>query len=337
MSKEKKYNLKHIGKKFKNKQGFDVEIIDGGSKMEYCTVKITPDNELEPYVCEKNIQHALEGICPYPNKLYDALYLKKYGKVYKRYNRERIGETHKTTEGYDAEIIDGGLRHSHVTISIKGEGLQEYIKEDANYRNVIIGNVKYPYHPSVCGIGYYGIGKYKSRENHKSTKACEKWRSMLGRCYSDKCHVDAPTYRGVTVCPKWHNYQVFAEWFEEHYVEGYELDKDLLALPNTTKRYCENTCVFIPQVLNAFITTANSIGYSQRLSGRYTAGIGVNGKGMNLGTYDTPEEAYNAYKEARAEQALKWQLRMTKEWKHYLESDDKLISGKYQRAIDNIK
>jgi len=83
MSNEKKYNITWIGKKFKNKQGFTCEVIDGSNKKGYCTVKITPDNGLEPYVCEKTRRRTLEGICPYPSKLYDELYLKKFYKPYK--------------------------------------------------------------------------------------------------------------------------------------------------------------------------------------------------------------------------------------------------------------
>jgi len=336
MSNEKKYNLKHIGKKLKNKQGFDVEIIDGGSKMNYCIVKITPDNGLEPYVCEKTFTAILTGKCPYPNNLYDKLYLKKYGKPYKRYSRSRIGETYKTTEGYKCEIIDGGLQVGYVAISIKSEGLQEYIME-AQISHVRNGQVKYPYHPSVHDIGYVGVGKHKPSIKGKSTKVYEKWRSMMQRCYDPKTQDKHPTYKGITVCEKWHNFQNFAEWYEKYYVDGYELDKDLLSLPNVHKRYCENTCIFIPHALNTFLTSANSIGYYKQSSGRYQAMISVNGKNMSLGTYDTPEEASKVYKEARAEQALKWQLRMHKEWKRYLNSDDKLISGKYQRAINNIR
>jgi len=254
----------------------------------------------------------------------------------KRYNLKHIGKKIKNNQGFTCEVIDGGLRRNYATIRIKGEGLQEYITE-AHYDAVVRGNVKYPYHPSVCGIGYVGIGKYKSGENNKHTKAYEKWRGMVKRCYDPKELIKYQTYKDVTVCKKWYNFQNFAKWFEEYYVEGYELDKDLLSLPNTPKRYCDNTCIFIPQALNVFLTTIDSIGYYKRLSGRYQAVISVNGKGTCLGTYDTPEEAYNAYKEARAEQALKWKLRMTQEWKVYLKSNDKLISGKYQRAIDNIR
>jgi len=89
--------------------------------------------------------------------------------------------------------------------------------------------------------------------------------------------------------------------------------------------------------MKMFLTFVDSIGYYKQSSGRYQAMISVNGKRTGLGMYDTPEEASKAYKEARAQQALKWQLRMRKEWKVYLESDDKSISGKYQRTIDNIK
>jgi len=336
MSNEKKYNLKHIGKKLKNTQGFDVEVIDGSNKKGYCIVKITPDNELEPYVCEKTIKNTLEGICPYPNKLYDALYLKKFGKVYKRYNRANIGETHKTTEGYNVEVIDGGSRNNYVTMYIKGEGLQEYITETP-YDAVVKGQVKYPYHPSVCGIGYLGVGKHKPSIKRKNTKTYEKWNGMIHRCYNPKELIKHPTYKGVTVCSKWHNFQNFAEWYKDNYVDGYELDKDLLSLPNVHKRYCESTCIFIPHALNTFLTFIDSIGYHKLLSGRYQAVIGVNRVNMYLGVYDTPEEASKVYKEARAEEALKWKMKMVKEWKHHLESDDKLISGKYQRAIDNIR
>jgi len=253
-----------------------------------------------------------------------------------KYNRARIGETYKTSEGYNCKIIDGGLRRNYVTISINGDGLQEYIAETPYYA-VVIGNVKYPYHKSVCGIGYLGVGKHKRSIKRKSTKVYQIWKGMIQRCYSDKLHKKHKTYKGVTVCEKWYNFQNFAEWFEEHYIKGYDLNKGLLALPNHPKQYCESTCVFIPHALNTFLTAIDAIGYYKPLSGRYMARISVNGKIRHIGTYDTPEEASKVYKEARAEQSLKWKMRMTKEWERYLESKDKSISGKYQRAIDNIK
>jgi len=253
----------------------------------------------------------------------------------KKHGLKHIGKKFKSNQGCDVEVIDGSSKPGYVTISINGDGLQEYITETP-YNAVVKGKVKHPYHPSVCGIGYVGVGKYKSKENHKHTKAYEKWNGMIQRCYSDKLHKKHPTYKGVTVCSKWHNFQNFAEWFEEHYVEAYDLNKGLLALPNTPKQYCESTCVFISHALNTFLTSIGSIGYYKQLSGRYMARISVDGKIRRLGMYDTPEEASKAYKEARAQQALKWQLRMRKEWKVYLESKDKSISGKYQRAIDNI-
>jgi len=254
----------------------------------------------------------------------------------KTYSLKHIGETHKTIEGYNVEVIDGGLRPSYATICINCNGLQEYMTETP-YGAVVRGNVKYPYHPSVHGIGYIGVGKHKPSIKGKLTKAYEKWQGMIRRCYDPKILIKQPTYKGVTVCEKWHNFQNFAKWHEEYYVDGYELDKDLLSLPNIPKRYCENTCVFIPKELNMFIKTSNSIGYHKLVSGRYQAVIGVNGKRTGLGTYTTPEEASKVYKEARAERALKWKLRMYKEWKVYLESKDKSISGKHQRAIDNIR
>ena len=37
------------------------------------------------------------------------------------------------------------------------------------------GNVKCPYEPSICGIGYIGEGEYKVSENGKQTKCYNVW------------------------------------------------------------------------------------------------------------------------------------------------------------------
>lgn len=82
------------------------------------------------------------------------------------------------------------------------------------------------------------------------------WRSIIQRCYSEKFHRTNPTYRGTTVCREWLTFSNFKCWWVNNYKDGYQLDKDLLVLGNKT--YSPETCIFIPQWLNSFVTDNSS-------------------------------------------------------------------------------
>lgn len=58
--------------------------------------------------------------------------------------------------------------------------------EQVEYANFKKGNIKCPYERRVYGVGYIGEGKYKVKENGKTTKCYETWHSMLRRCYDEK-------------------------------------------------------------------------------------------------------------------------------------------------------
>lgn len=167
-----------------------------------------------------------------------------------------------------------------------------------------------PYDPTVYGVGYFGVGKYKSREvpeHHKKTKAYEIWRGMIKRCYSEKALAINPSYKGCSVCEEWHNFQVFAEWYINHEFYGldYELDKDLLVLGN--KVYSPETCSLIPSAINCLLHSNKKmrgkypIGVTES-KGSYLVQLSVNGENQRLGRYKTPEEAYIVYREAKERQ-----------------------------------
>ena len=124
---------------------------------------------------------------------------------------------------------------------------------DTGYRtttqavNINKGNVKDPMRPSTHGIGYIGVGIYKSK-----SKAYSIWTLMLYRCYSKKSLERNPAYGDCSVSKDWHNFQNFAKWYEENHKYGYELDKDLLVIGNRV--YSKGTCIFVPPKLNCFIT-----------------------------------------------------------------------------------
>ena len=81
---------------------------------------------------------------------------------------------------------------------------------------------------------------------------------------------------------------------------------------------CESACVFVPHEINSFfIDCGNARGeypigvYFNKTSGKFQAYCTVNSKQQHLGYFNTPEEAFAAYKpfkEALCKQlTLKWQ------------------------------
>jgi hypothetical protein len=103
----------------------------------------------------------------------------------------------------------------------------------------------------------------------------------------------------------------FKQWFDDKsngYVEGYDIDKDILVKGN--KVYSPNTCCFLPPEINkCFIRQKKSkhnlpIGVAKHSSGHYYARVNINGKLKHLGMFNTPTEAFNAYKIAK-EQYIK--------------------------------
>lgn len=79
-------------------------------------------------------------------------------------------------------------------------------------------------------------------------KAFSVWRSMLSRCYNPKYQEKEPSYIGCTVCDEWLRFSNFLKWFEDNYVEGYQLDKDIIHKGN--KVYAPEHCAFVPYEIN---------------------------------------------------------------------------------------
>ena len=153
------------------------------------------------------------------------------------------------------------------------------------------------------GVGYIGVGDFKPKLGGKNTKAYDTWNDMFKRCYNPKVHAKHPTYIGCTVAEEWHNFQVFAEWFENQYrADGWQLDKDLIFEGNKT--YSPETCTFVPRDLNLLLTDRrNERGNLPKgvalKNKKYQARINIEGVRQYLGVYSTPEEAFAVYKTAK--------------------------------------
>ena len=116
------------------------------------------------------------------------------------------------------------------------------------------GAVKDRLYPSVYGVGFVGIGAYQPSQNCKHTDQYKSWKRMLERCYSEKHKITHPSYKGWSVATEWHNFQNFAKWFDDNYVEGFHLDKDIKDDGN--RIYSSETCLFVSQADNSIKASA---------------------------------------------------------------------------------
>jgi hypothetical protein len=103
----------------------------------------------------------------------------------------RVGEKYTTNEGYSIEIVEC-FGSSNCTIEFDNGA----IIKNKEYKNIVKGVIKNPYHKSVFKIGYFGVGKYGIRTH---LKIYDTWCGMLERCYSEKEQERRPTYKGCSV------------------------------------------------------------------------------------------------------------------------------------------
>ena len=174
------------------------------------------------------------------------------------------------------------------------------------YKNFKNGQIKCPYERRYFNVGYLGEGKYMVSENRKLKQEYKIWYDMLRRCYDPKLHERYTTYENCKVEDYLLNFQHMGEWIENNYYEvpGEKmcLDKDILYKGN--KIYSRDTCIFVPQRINALFTKSdktrgkNPIGVHPTSSGNYQVHCCDGyGKQIPLGVYSTREEAFQVYKE----------------------------------------
>lgn len=212
-----------------------------------------------------------------------------------------------------------------------------WIAKNKQYDHFKKGEISCIYEKRTYGVGYTGKGKYKPRENGKITKCYKVWQNMLQRCYDDKLKEKYPTYNGCEVCESWHNFQNFAHWYENNYYEIPNeimcLDKDILSKGN--KVYSPETCVFVSKNINSLFVKCNKsrgdlpIGiYYNKQKGKYISHCNFGDGQKYLGSFNTPEEAFNTYKTAKE----KYIKQVADEYKEYIPR--KLYEAMYNYEVE---
>jgi hypothetical protein len=230
--------------------------------------------------------------------------------------KDRVGEIHLTNEGYEVEIVEC---FSAKNLTIRFD--TGVLLKNRCYRDIAIGAIKNPLHPSVYGVGYYGIGEYDYNARSKNLKGYKTWSGLLERVFSKLYIEKQPTYKDVTVCEEWKNFNKFMRWFENNYnpetMQGWQLDKDILVKGN--KVYSPETCGFVPQEINALFTKRQNdrgdlpIGV-QREGNSFKASFTRGSKRVYLGLFSTKEEAFQVYKVAKEG----WIKEVAEKWKPFI-------------------
>jgi len=211
---------------------------------------------------------------------------------------ERIGKTKINNFGNKATVID------YI------DSRNVYIKFENGYKSKCIwcafikGSFVSPYCKTVFGVGYLGEGKYLTTDKWYTF-----WTGFIQRVHYKK-HKSRKNYENVSISEDWYNYQNFAKWAEENYYEiqnqQMQVDKDILFKGN--KQYSSETCVFVPQNINALFTKSDKtrgdlpIGVYQYEGGKkyrvQCSCVTENGTRKNawLGEHDDPIVAFMAYK-----------------------------------------
>lgn len=102
----------------------------------------------------------------------------------------------------------------------------------------------------IYGVGINDLDSISV--NRKPISAYQCWMSMLQRCYDEKYQTKQPTYVGCTVSDEWLLLSNFKQFYDINYVEGFQIDKDILVRFN--KIYSKDTCCFVPKYLNCLLT-----------------------------------------------------------------------------------
>lgn len=217
--------------------------------------------------------------------------------------KNRIGEIRESSNCGLMKIVEYN-NSKDIKVKFKTESIVK-----TNYGNFKNGRVKDPLFPNVLGIGYIGIGKFKTKINNKTTIEYLTWKNILKRCYNPYEINKKLTYQNVTICKEWLNFQTFAKWFRDNYYElideRIDIDKDIIKRDN--KIYSPEYCSFVPQAINNLLVKSDKIRGKYPIGvcfhrNKYRSQIDINGRHKHLGLFSTSIKAFNAYKIAKEKQ-----------------------------------
>jgi hypothetical protein len=213
-----------------------------------------------------------------------------------------LGKVFEMEDGDFVKVVEYRKSRS-ITVEFLKTGFTLNTRTD----RILEGKLKDRLKPSVNGVGI--IGECVISTNQKHHKEYRIWEGMLDRCYNPITQKKQPAYTDCSVSEFFLYYPNFKEWcnnqtgfgLKDDNGKSFALDKDILVKGN--KVYSPETCCFVPPELNCALAGNKSVRgalpqgvtYNSTKT-RYRARIQRSNKWESLGAYDTPEEAFYAYK-----------------------------------------
>lgn len=138
------------------------------------------------------------------------------------------------------------------------------------------------------------------------------WKALVRRCYSKTFCDNRPNTKGYYLCEEWRHLSNYKKWYDENYVEGYQLAAYLV--DSDEKERGPNNCVFLPEHLIKFMVKPVNLDGSLVGVQRYKAPNGNKNKQYKshcnnpitgiqefCGYHFTQEEAHSAWKVKKCE------------------------------------
>lgn len=155
----------------------------------------------------------------------------------------------------------------------------------------------------IYGVGvndYYGSVKFEG----KHFNFYKEWRCMFYRTIKKYSKNHEAAYKDVYVCEEWHYLSNFKKWYDEHYIDGNVLDKDICS--DGTRCYSPQNCAFVPKAINNLLVRPKyqrdvinlPFGVKKRKGKEktlYYACVRISDKDINSKAFNTPEEAHEEY------------------------------------------
>ena len=220
----------------------------------------------------------------------------------------KVGDKFTSNQGHTCVVVEY-LNNKNITIEYPSG--HRVVTQGVNLKK---GAFKDQWFPSTHSVGVLGYEPFRCLDQYYTT-----WSNMLRRVYFPKEN-EVQAYADVLITPEWTYLTEFRKWFESQiYEPGWHLEKDLLVKGNFI--YCPEHCIFVPQEINNLLTkpTIAVNGYPVgvhycKAKNTYIAQISRGTVGKCLGSFDTPEEAFYVYKQAKElyikDVANKWRLNL---------------------------
>lgn len=248
----------------------------------------------------------------------------------KNIKNKYVGKVITSKQDGDFEIIEY-INAKNVVVKFIDTGYTTVCR----ITNILSGAVKDRLKPSVYGMGILGE-KLPLKEGTQS-KEYSVWVRMLDRCYSNN-KKDHPTYQNCTVSLEFLHFHNFKSWCKQQTGfgnKGFALDKDILVKGN--KVYSPETCCFVPQEINNFLTNiklsndTNNIGISfHEETKKYKVEFSKYGKTTRLGYFCNLKDASQAYKQAKESHAKD----LARKWKDQIDPRVYQALMNYEVEID---